>query len=251
MAAVRTPARPVAVERAEHPCPLTREESHPCSPSPCLASCLTAGPSPASPGALPPSSGVHACGYVNQLSRALSTGGSENAQRARARVGARAEPQEFEFRRGRHRAIGSRSCSETPYESSARAGFWPAWMSAPGTSRKRIGRFGRKPASRCQLAIFTVRAAPERAEQMLAIGTALAQGHLAERHPQQHDVPVCSVTLDYLFLWSLFNRDSAARTAAPLARHLARRGQAPPRTQTHPRSGRSRRSRGASRLSSS
>jgi hypothetical protein len=53
---------------------------------------------------------------------------------------------------------------------------------------------------------------------MLAIGTALAQEYLAERHPQQQEVHLRSLTFGYLFRWSLFNRDWAERTEAELRR---------------------------------
>jgi hypothetical protein len=70
---------------------------------------------------------------------------------------------------------------------------------------------------------------------MLAIGTALAREYLAERHLQrQEGAPALThirVPISLVAVQPRLGRAQRSR-AAPLARHSARRGQAPPRAQT-------------------
>jgi DNA-binding PadR family transcriptional regulator len=65
------------------------------------------------------------------------------------------------------------------------------------------------------VAVAAVRA---HAEEMLAIGTPLAQEYLEGRHPQQHEVHLRALSFDYLYRWALLNREWADSAEAEIAR---------------------------------
>ena len=97
-----------------------------------------------------------------------------------------------------------------------------AWLAGPpeGISLEHgpllhilLGREAR-PAD-LQAAVAAVR---DHADNMLAVGTPLAQEYLDGRHPQQEEVHLRALTFDYLYRWARLNREWADRTEAELRR---------------------------------